>query len=112
MATLKKDIIKLLATATTIDSLAKNQVVLLTSLGTIIGDLAIEGCSDETSSALIKALLQKAEELHPETELDGNDGYIHLTNAHLLHAGGGQSSLGNIVVFMDQVIGITLGTVN
>ena len=111
MATLKKDIIKMFSLATTVEPFEKNSVILLTALGTIVGDLAPEDGAGSPGSAIISTLLDKANELHPTDELNDNDGYVHLSNARILHAGG-QSNLGDIVVFMDQIIGITLGNLN
>ena len=110
MSTLKKEIIKMFAFAPGIEALAKNQVIFLTPMGFISGDLANNEC--EPDAAVFSALVKKANEHFKDVELAGNDGYIQLANARLHPTTGSPCDLGDIVLFFDQIIGVKLGTIN
>lgn len=110
MSSLKKDIIKMFAFAPKAEELAKNQVIFLTSIGLIVGDLPDESTNDP-GTALISALVDKVADQYKEVQLDGNDGSIQLTNARLLPLSGNPCNLGDVVLFPDQIIGVKLGTI-
>lgn len=111
MPTLKKDVLALFAHSTNTEFLAGNQVIFLTSLGMIIGDLPSDEdeCTPET--ALISVILKKASEAYADVELLGNDGYIQLTNARLIPTSGSHCHLGDVVLFPDQIIGVKIGNI-
>ena len=111
MSTLKKDIIKLFSYAPTTEALEKNQVIFLTSIGMIVGDLPSDNDQQDPGTALTSVLLKHAREPYDDVELDGNDGYIQLTNARVLPLAGNPCNLGDIVIFPDQIIGVMLGSV-
>lgn len=110
MSTLKKDIIKMFAFAPKTEALAKNQVIFLTAAGFIVGDLP-DAESNDPGAALISALVNKAGSQYADTDLEGNDGCIQLTNARLLPTNGNPCNLGDIVLFPDQIVGVKLGTI-
>lgn len=112
MSTLKKDIIKAFSYAPTVDGLADNQVIFLTPAGIIAGKLPTDSQMSNQGVAFISALLKKTAEPYSESSLEGNDGYIQLTNARLLPLSGAPVEIGDIVLFFDQIIGVKIGTVN
>lgn len=111
MSTLKKEIIKMFALAPSIDALAKNQVIFLTPMGFITGDLADNNECD-SGTAVFSTIVEKANEPFKDVELADNDGYIQLANARLRPTMGSPCDLGDIVLFFDQIIGVKLGTIS
>lgn len=111
MPTLKKEIIKMFAIAPTVEAFANNKVIFLTPMGIITGSLPDENTS-ESNTKIISAIVNKTNEYFKDVELSDNDGYIQLTDASLRTATGSTCNLGDIVLFVDQIIGVTLGTIN
>lgn len=110
MSTLKKEIIKAFALAPSIDALAKNQVIFLTLMGLITGDLANN--ESEPGTAVISAIVNNISEQFSDVELADNDGYIQLANARLHPTAGSPCNIGDLVLFFDQIIGVKIGTIN
>ena len=118
--TLKKHIIRSFARATNLDGFDANKVILATAAGLISGKLSstsamtIEEMTEECGSLsrdsaekLYESLLTAARETYKE-EVEGSDGYILLTDAAIRDKDC-TYNVGNMVVFYDQIIGISLG---
>jgi len=113
---LKKRIITNFSVATTMEELIKNEIILITALGIISGKLADVKNTDDEKELPEKILPRMAnvfyeryiEENNLESPLDGNDGYLALINVTITN-GDVVHRLNELVVFYDQIIGITIG---
>lgn len=108
---LKKAIIKTFQLAPEMNGLEKNDVILTTPIGLICGKPVKE---EEITDAwnTYKALLGIAKEDFNDSDISGDDGYFVLAEATIRPPNGGKINLGHIIVFYDQIIGVSLGTLS
>ena len=110
MRTLKKQIILGLATAPNMEALKDNKLILVTPIGVISGRLCDEnnagkGVAGET---FLSALTEKLAEGFGKENIEGNDGYLLLSDVKVQTGGNATYNLPHLVVFFDQIIGATL----
>lgn len=109
--TIKKEMLRNLAVLTNMDGMENNEIILITAAGLIMGKLPGED-SKEILSKLAKSLSEKYfEEYEIKTTLPGNDGYLILEDVTIL-SGQTRSNMPSAIVFHDQIIGITIGSLN
>ena len=124
IASLKKSVILGMANATTVDMFKENSVILLTAAGMISGKLIeksdLESFDQTDKSALstftVSTITQKIKEefdkqSDSELNVTGNDGYIILKDVHVTNVSGQTMFFSALTVFFDQIIGVTLGSV-
>lgn len=124
IASLKKSVILGMANATTVDMFKENSVILLTAAGMISGKLIeksdLESFDQTDKSALstftVSTITQKSKEefdkqSDSELNVTGNDGYIILKDLHVTNVSGQTMFFSALTVFFDQIIGVTLGSV-
>lgn len=124
IASLKKSVILGMANATTVDMFKENSVILLTAAGMISGKLIeksdLESFDQTDKSALstftVATIAQKSKEefdkqSDSELNVTGNDGYIILKDVHVTNVSGQKMFFSALTVFFDQIIGVTLGSV-
>ena len=107
---LKKHLLQFFALATTTDELKGNYVQLITAAGRISGKMAPE--DDKSLLAVFSeaSLKNYYEEYDLEDEpTSGLDGYIVLNDVTICSCSGSTTSMPQMIVFYDQIIGITLG---
>lgn len=96
---------------------AKNDhLVLVTSAGIIMGDPAISEETDSATSSLVDISKDIAGEYRknnniPDSPLDGNDGFICLKNV-TVKSPHTTSHFSFLIVFFDQIIGISIGNMD
>lgn len=115
--TLKKAVIRSLAGATGVEGLEDNKVVLATSMGLICGRPASEVLLGEESATsqedvIYAALLKSAKTSFGSGDVVGNDGYLLLTDVTIKSPSGANFNVGNMVVFYDQIIGVSIGNIS
>lgn len=113
MNSLKKQIIQTIAGATMVEGLTGNSVIVLTAAGVISGRLAMTDPSDQISQPqdIIPALVKNVvADNNPET-VSGNDGFLVLEHASVRNVSGQCTNVDSLVLFYDQIIGITLGSI-
>lgn len=114
--TLKKYLSIALASSTKVESMTRNQLVIVTGAGTIIGRLVSE--DDSEAQKLIPSLASrftedyKKEFIDSSEDLPDNDGFLTLVDAQLLTSSNNTVNFPSIIVFFDQIIGITVGSIN
>ena len=108
MDSLKKTIIRTLAMAPQIDMLTNNQVILTTAAGVIAGKI-VEENSEKQGDMIYSKVLDAITEKY-EADIEGNDGYMLLSDVTVIN-GNARTNLKNLIVFYDQIIGVTLGTI-
>lgn len=112
--TLKKYLSVALASSTKVEGMTKNQLIVITGAGTIIGRLASE--DDTEAQKLLPNLANlltedyKKEFLDSSEDLPDNDGFLVLVDAQLLTSANNTVNFPSIIVFFDQIIGITVGS--
>lgn len=113
MESIKRKLIKVLATAYDTDMLRWNKVVLVTPFGVISGkpEPAGEEYEDLSTTAVISELCDKVVDDYGAENVDGNDGFIFMTDVTIHSSNKATFNVANLVVFYDQIIGITLGNV-
>lgn len=107
MDSLKKMIIRTLAMAPQTDMFANNQVILTTAAGVITGKI-VEENSEKQGDMIFSTILDTIMEKY-EADIEGNDGYMLLSDVTVIN-GNARTTLKNLIVFYDQIIGVTLGT--
>lgn len=119
-STLKKDIIYNLALSTELEELKEKNIILLTGLGIIEGrliteeDTADKDSQDMLMDTLVENISKKYRELHEipgDVLIPGNDGCITLKEVSIT-SNGFHTELPYLVVFFDQIIGISVGNIN
>lgn len=108
MESLKKRVIRTMAAAPQTDLLKDNQVILTTAAGLIAGKMTEED-SQAHGDIVLSVMLEKITESY-ENEIEGNDGYLLLSDVTVIN-GNVRTNLPNMIVFYDQIIGVTLGTI-
>lgn len=111
MRTLKKQIIFGLANSTDFEALKENKLFLVTPIGVISGRLYCENSTEKNVAGVsfLSALTEKLVEGFDMENIEGNDGYLTLTDVKVQMAGNSTYNLPHLVVFYDQIIGVTLG---
>lgn len=117
MESLKKYLIRGIATIPSIEGMEKNKIILVTSCGLIIGeimkstdDLSLSNAFFTSVDTLTSMYLED-NKLSPDSVPDGNDGYILLKNVTIKN-NTGDINLPILCVFYDQIIGATIGNSN
>lgn len=121
--TMKKHIVNSLAKTTKIEGLDSNHLILVTAAGIICGNPSSSSpltreevtskdgpISNSDVAKLYVSFLTAAKETY-DGDVSGNDGYLFLENAFIQTPNGTQN-LGNIVVFYDQIIGVSIGNLS
>lgn len=114
----KNEIIRAFATASNENELSGTKVILYTSAGIIYGNMMMDGVDlqqtyeQENVSAFYSGLLDAVHRKAGDGHLNDCDSYIYLTNASIKTPFGVASRIGNIVVFCDQIVGISIGTID
>ena len=108
---LKKSIIQTFLSAPQMDGLERNDVILTTSIGLIYGKPLVEENMTDAETTY-KVLLDITKEDFVGAKISENDGDFVLTEATIKPPAGGKINLGHIVVFYDQIIGVSLGTLS
>lgn len=108
MDSLKKTIIRTLAMAPQIDMLTNNQVILTTAAGVIAGTM-VEENSEKQGDVIFSTMLKTIKEKY-EADIEGNDGYMLLSDVTVIN-GNTRTNFEHMIVFYDQIIGVTLGTI-
>lgn len=111
MRTLKQYIIQGLATATNMEMLKNNKLILITPIGMISGHLCDEDNAgqDLSGKAVLSTITGQLVEKFGRENIDGNDGYLLLSDVKVQTGGNVTYNLPHLVVFYDQIIGATLG---
>lgn len=111
MDTLKKRVIRGIATATQAEALRNNNVIITTALGLISGRAYTEGTTEkeEPGITVIAEFTKKIVEDYGAANIDGNDGFIMLKDVTVRTGSNTIFNIPSIVVFYDQIIGITFG---
>lgn len=118
-ASLKKNVIVSFASSLSTAGLEKNNIILTTSAGLISGrplppetDFDKAGQDDRPMSAdEIYAMLLRIADENFDGDVEGNDGYLMLTDAKIRNQNT-TYNLGSVVVFYDQIIGVSLGSLD
>lgn len=95
-----------------IDALKGNKVILATPMGLIFGTLCEENVTDNPDAGqnILATLCEKVVEDYELDKISGNDGFMLLTDASI-KATGTTINVGSIIVFYDQIIGVSLGNI-
>ena len=113
---LKKYLSTALASTTKIEGMTKNRLIVVTGAGTIIGRLASE--DDTETQKLISDLVGRFTEdykkdfLDSSEDLPDNDGFLVLVDAQLRSSDNNTFNFPSIIVFFDQIIGVTVGSID
>lgn len=122
MHSLKKDVIFNISNLSRLEELKSNQIILITALGIIKGELSeYEYLADDKKPDLDNSNFldfvvddtvknyRKEVGLPNNEPLDGNDGVIVLKNVQIISGGNVGLNIGRLAVFFDQIIGISFG---
>lgn len=110
--TLKKTIILGLAAATKVETLKNNKLLLVTPFGLVSGYLCDEENVNpvDAGAVLLNSLTKKLTEDFGKENIDGNDGYLILSDVAIRTSENVTFNCPNLIVFYDQIIGATLGS--
>lgn len=112
---LKKFLITALAHVTTMKEggFNKDSIVIVTAAGVITGKQSIYDPNSKPSENQVTTIVEVADKEYKknftESTVAGNDGYLTVRGATLTMSSGVQYTFDNLVVFFDQIIGITVG---
>lgn len=109
---LKKEIIGTISAATSMVELKGNSVVLIASAGMITGSFPQEDsvAKESAFSEMVGKVADRYKETYGiDSLVPGSDGYIILDDVSIRN-GASNIHMPQLVVFHDQIIGITLGT--
>ena len=118
---LKKSIIIAMSTVPEVEGLENNDVILITSAGNICGKLIpVEEIENKTSyNAVFANLCNQVKEDYlkenpsAKSSLSGNDGYLILTDVKIKSTSSNTTTqLPFLVVFYDQIIGVSVGSID
>ena len=113
MTTLKKDLIKQFSAMTTFETMKDSRLVLITSAGMIIGTAVPAEEADPAVSSMSRVTTElvrgyyKENRLPMDAQLDGDDGFFTLKNV-TIESANTTANVPFMVVFFDQVIGVTI----
>ena len=111
MQTLKKNIVRAMAIAPTMDVFAGNKVILVTAAGVISGVINQENpdqCENLGRAGLL-TVLDNVVDSYGEENIDGNDGFVILSDVTMLTGTNNRVNLDTLIVFYDQIIAATIG---
>ena len=117
MSHIKNEIIRAFATAANEKELEDTEVILYTSSGIIYGKMVMDGVElpqtdhQKNVSSFYVGLLNAVHNNVNDGQLNDCEAYVYLTNATVKPSLGTPIPVGNIVVFCDQIVGISIGTI-
>lgn len=117
MNQIKNEIIKAFATAANEKELDGVDLILYTSSGIIYGKMAMDNVHIPQSehqknvSSFYIGVLDAVHNKLGDGQLNDCESYIYLTNATIKPSIGTPMEIGNIVIFCDQIVGVSIGTV-
>lgn len=118
MSSIKDEIIKAFATAANEEALQDAKVILMTSTGLIYGKMVMDDVElpqtehQKNVSAFYYGLLDAVHNKVSSGQINDCKSYIYLTDASIKLSLGSPIEIGNIVVFCDQIVGVSIGTIN
>lgn len=118
MSSIKNEIIRAFTTASNEKELEETKVILYTSAGIIYGKMVMDGVNlhqtnhQRNVSSFYTGLLNAVHGKTGDGQLNDCEAYIYLTNATIKPSTGIPIPVGNIVVFCDQIVGISIGTID
>lgn len=118
MSRIKNEIIRAFATASNENELEETKVILYTSAGIIYGKMVMDGVDlhqtnhQRDVSSFYTGLLNAVHGKVDDGQLNDCESYIYLTDATIKPSIGPLTTVGNIVVFCDQIVGVSIGTVD
>ena len=111
-SSLKKEIILGFSLIPDIEQLHGNQLILTTPMGLICGSPVniLENPTETTDfvNHLVGNILDHIKTQH-QGDIDGNDGFLLLKDVTIHSTGNQTINLSSLVVFYDQIIGVTFG---
>ncbi len=115
MHSLKKDIIIKLSMIPLLQGMENNNIIVMTSAGTYTGKIiSNEDDTPEIALPFVNMLSELADQYRQDnhidenTLLDGNDGYLILKDVQL-RTNGPIINMPFVVLFFDQIVGISIG---
>lgn len=113
MKSLKKSVISNLWAMTISEGIDQNEVILLTASGIISGKVLSISDQEDALAQLVKPIADGyfVETATSSEDLSATDGFILLKDVTLVQ-NSIKTTFPNLVVFFDQIIGITLGKIN
>ncbi|MFV0413335.1 MAG: hypothetical protein ACK5L3_08705 [Oscillospiraceae bacterium] len=116
--TLKKYICNHFARSTELEQLEANKIILLTAAGVIVGSLSTADEKTTDKNDIVTLLAKKTGDGYLEEyalpnnkPLPDTDGYIPLKDV-VLKSGPDSINLPRLIVFFDEIIGITFGQID
>lgn len=113
METLKKKIICGLAEIANTDAVKQNEIIITTALGLISGKIYTgEDAKAEPAGewSIGKFVPQTVGNYNP-ANIDGNDGFLVLKDVAIRTGANITFKVPNLIVFYDQIIGVTIGSI-
>ncbi len=119
MHSLKKEIICHFTSLPSIEGLERNQLIVYTAAGVFAGTPVLEAPQNgsDIGTALFSLIENCSADYRSENHipdgqlLDGNDGAILLSDVTLI-SGQSRINIPTLAIFFDQIIGISIGTLN
>ena len=114
---MKKSILVTMTNANTTKELQDNKIIFITALGLLSCnsvDIEFESPEDDVAALFYGSIEKTGQAFFDETngedaDVMGNDGYMRVRNA-VINAPGNQTyTIGNAIVFYDQIIGVSYG---
>lgn len=114
METLKKRIIRGLADISDTEAAGKKQLILTTAIGLISGKIYTgeEARSEPIGKGSIGEFLPGIVGNYNPAEIDENDGFLALKDVTIRIGANNMIFLDSLVVFYDQIIGVTIGSID
>ena len=116
MSTLKKYVISRLHNVPLVEGAEDNSVIVMTPAGTYIGKPVSDKDESKTDSFWAELFFELAKDYRQDNQiaenvpLDGNDGFLVLKDVQL-QANGSIIKMPFVVLFFDQIVGITIGNI-
>lgn len=114
METLKKQIIRTFATVTDAEALKQSKVIITTALGLISGKMynSEDVEQEDIGNRFVADFAEGIAKKYDLANIDGNDGFILLKDVTILTGSKNTFNIPNLIVFYDQIIGITIGSID
>ena len=114
MESLKQQIARTIAAATQAEGMEKNKVIILTSAGLITGTVYAEDRFPLTdlTHCLVPGLAKDVAKDYDASHINGDDGYIPLSDVTVTNFPNNVLRIPSLVVFYDQIVGITFGNID
>lgn len=113
---IKKHMIKRFSVLANFEELGdNNSVIFLTASGLISGKITAPASDNQIKDFLPKLIAKLADDYadkYPLSDLDPYDGYVVLENAVIHSQTGETNSIPHLMVFIDQIIGVTVGEIH